>query len=75
MPTLFRNYEPATAERLKNPEPTNWLHIRGNYAGWGYSELDQITANNVNRLQLAWVFSTRAVNAHEAAPLLNNGVM
>ena len=75
IPTLFRNYEPVSAERLKNPEPANWLQIRGNYAGWGYSELDQITRRNVTKLQLAWVFSTGAVNAHEAAPLVNNGVM
>jgi hypothetical protein len=72
---VFRNYEPVTAERLKNPEPANWLQIRGTYAGWGYSELDQITPKNVNKLQLAWVFSTGAVSAHEAAPLVNNGVM
>ena len=39
--------------------------------GLGYSELDQITPKNVNKLQLAWVFST----GHEAAPLVNNGVM
>lgn len=75
VPVVFRNYEPVTAERLKNPEPANWLQIRGTYAGWGYSELDQITPKNVNKLQLAWVFSTGAISAHEAAPLVNNGVM
>jgi alcohol dehydrogenase (cytochrome c) len=75
VPPVFRNYEAVTAERLRNPEPANWLQIRGMYAGWGYSELDQITPKNVNKLQLAWVFSTGAVYAHEAAPLVNNGVM
>jgi len=73
--TIFRDYKAVTAERLKNPEPANWLQIRGGYSGWGYSELDQITPKNVTQLQLAWVFATGAANAHEAAPLVNNGVM
>src|SRR6266566_6807860 len=75
VPPVFRDYKPVTAEGLKNPEPANWLQIRGNYAGWGYSELDQITPANVGQLQLAWVFATGAVGEHEAAPLVNNGVM
>jgi alcohol dehydrogenase (cytochrome c) len=75
LPAALQNYQPVTAERLKNPEPGNWLQIRGAYHGWGYSPLDQITPKNVKRLSLAWVFSTGAVNAHEAAPLVNNGVM
>jgi len=74
-PAVMRNYQPVTAERLKNPEPGNWLQVRGTYNGWGYSPLDQITPANVKQLSLAWVFSTGAVNAHEAAPLVNNGAM
>ena len=75
LPPLLKDYKPVTAARLKNPESGNWLQIRGTYNGWGYSPLDQITPANVNQLQLAWVFSTGAVASHEAAPLVNNGVM
>jgi len=75
LPGILRDYKPVTAERLKNPEAANWLQIRGQYSGWGYSELDQIKPENVKQLQLAWVFATGAGNAHEAAPLVNNGVM
>jgi len=75
VPAVLQNYQPVTAKRLENPEPGNWLQVRGTYNGWGYSPLDQITPNNVKQLSLAWVFSTGAVNAHEAAPLVNNGVM
>ena len=75
VPAVLQNYQPVTAERLRNPEPGNWLQVRGGYNGWGYSPLDQITPANVKQLSLAWVFSTGAVNAHEAAPLVNNGVM
>ena len=75
VPAVLQNYQPVTAKRLENPEAGNWLQVRGTYNGWGYSPLDQITPNNVKQLSLAWVFSTGAVNAHEAAPLVNNGVM
>jgi alcohol dehydrogenase (cytochrome c) len=75
MPAVLRNYQPVTAERLKNPEAGNWLSIRGTYNGWGYSPLDQITPANVARLKPVWVFSTGEARVHEAAPLVNNGVM
>ncbi len=75
IPAVLQHYQPVTTERLRSPEPGNWLQVRGTYNGWGYSPLDQITPANVKQLSLAWVFSTGAVNAHEAAPLVNNGVM
>src|SRR6478609_4969976 len=73
LPAVLRNYQPVTAERLKNPEAGNWLSIRGNYDGWGYSPLDQITPGNVKNLKPVWVFSTGEPKVHEAAPLVNNG--
>ncbi len=75
MPAVLRDYQPVTAERLKNPEDGNWLSIRRTYNGWGYSPLDQITAENVKGLQPVWIFSTGEPKVHESAPLVNNGVM
>jgi alcohol dehydrogenase (cytochrome c) len=75
MPMVLRNYKPVTAERLKNPEDSNWLMIRRTYDGWGYSPLDQITPANVGRLRPVWVFSTGEARVHEAAPIVNNGAM
>src|SRR5712671_2763096 len=75
MPAILRNYQPVTAQRLKNPEANNWLMIRRTYDGWGYSPLAQITATNVTRLRPVWVFSTGETRVHEAAPIVNNGVM
>ena len=40
MPAVLQNYQPVTAERLKNPEDGDWLMIRRTYDGWGYSPLD-----------------------------------
>src|SRR5258706_1830800 len=75
VPAILQNYKPVTTERLKQPEPGDWLMIRGKYDGWGYSPLDQITAANVTRLQPVWIFSTGVASGHEAAPIINNGVM
>ncbi len=75
MPAVLRDYPPVTAERLSNPEDGNWLSIRRTYDGWGYSPLDQITAANVKNLRPVWIFSTGEPKVHEAAPLVNNGVM
>src|SRR5205085_3049713 len=75
VPAVLQNYKAVTAERLKKPEDGNWLMIRRTYDGWGYSPLEQITPANVSRLKPLWVFSTAEARVHEAAPIVNNGVM
>ncbi len=75
IPAVLQNYQPVTAERLLNPEDGNWLMIRRTYNGWGYSPLNQITPANVARLKPVWSFATGEARVHEAAPLVNNGVM
>jgi len=71
----IQDYSPVTAERLKNPEPGNWMHYRRTYDGQGYSPLDQINTSNVKNLVPVWTFSTGVVEGHEAPPVINNGVM
>jgi len=68
-------YTPVTDERLANPEPENWLQYRGNYQSWGYSPLDQITAENIKDLVPVWTLSTGVDEGHQAPPIVNNGVM
>jgi len=70
-----RGYSPVTDQRLLKPEPENWLLIRGNYQGWSYSPLDQITTRNVKKLTLVWSFSTGVESGHQAPPIVNNGMM
>ena len=65
----------VTAERLKQPADGDWLMVRRTYDGWGYSPLDQINTKNVSRLQPVWTMSTGMNNGHEAAPIVNGGVM
>ncbi len=75
VPVALRDYNAVTAERLTQPDDGDWTMIRRTYDGWGYSPLTQITPDNVQRLQPAWVFATGVNSGHEAAPLVNNGVM
>jgi alcohol dehydrogenase (cytochrome c) len=75
VPAVLQNYKSVTAERLKNPEPENWLMNRRTYDGWGYSPLAQITTANVARLRPVWVFSSSDLRPHESPPLVNNGVL
>ena len=75
IPAVLQNYKPVTNERLLKPDDGDWLTYRRTYNGWGYSPLAQITSQNVQRLQPAFVISTGVNNGHEAIPLVNNGVL
>jgi PQQ-dependent dehydrogenase (methanol/ethanol family) len=52
-----------------------WVMPTGNYANWRYSELNQITKDNVGNLQVAWTFSTGVLRGHEGGPLIIGDVM
>ena len=69
------SYYPVTDARLRDPAPDDWLMYRRTYNGWGYSPLDQITTENVERLRPVWSASTGVTEGHEAPPLVNGGVM
>src|SRR5262249_27717703 len=69
------SYSTVTEQRLLNPEPNNWLMYRGNFSGWGYSPLDQITPGNVKKLVPVWSFSTGVTEGHQSPPIVHNGVM
>ncbi|MFZ0064618.1 MAG: lanthanide-dependent methanol dehydrogenase XoxF5 [Pseudolabrys sp.] len=55
--------------------PKDWVMPTGNYANTRYSELKQITASNVGKLQAAWTFSTGVLRGHEGGPLIIGDVM
>jgi lanthanide-dependent methanol dehydrogenase len=52
-----------------------WVMPTGNYANTRHSTLNQITAANVGKLQVAWTFSTGVLRGHEGAPLVVGDVM
>lgn len=67
-------YQPVTDAVLRNPDPSDWIMMRGNYQGWGYSTLDQIKKSNVKGLQLAWA-RLMEPGVNEATPIVYKGVM
>ena len=73
----IRNFTPVTDQMLRNPSPNDWLMVRGNYHGHSHSGLNQITAQNVGQLQLAWVWSMYdgGPNANEPTPLVHDGIL
>src|SRR5687768_17571959 len=72
---ILRTYRPVTAERLRTPEPHNWLSIRRTYDGQAFSPLTELTPANAAQLKLVWRRDTDQVRVHESAPLVNDGVM
>jgi PQQ-dependent dehydrogenase (methanol/ethanol family) len=69
---------PAAAQQaatMPDANDANWPIAPKNYASTRWSSLDQITADNVNRLQLAWTFSLGIDRGQEAAPIVVDGTM
>lgn len=66
----------ANDELLKMQQnPKEWVMPTGNYANHRYSQLKQITAENVGKLQVAWTFSTGVLRGHEGGPLVIGDMM
>ena len=56
-------------------DPKGWVMPAGDYANTRYSKLNQITAANVGKLQVAWTFSTGVLRGHEGGPLIIGDMM
>ncbi len=69
-----RPFVPVTDSMLADPDPAHWLSWRRTLDGWGYSPLDEITADNVATLQLVWT-RTLGEGMQQAAPLIYDGIM
>jgi alcohol dehydrogenase (cytochrome c) len=73
-PHPLADFTPVTDAVLRAPDPADWIMMRGNYQGWGFSTLDQINKANVKGLQLVWARGMKP-GINEAAPLIYKGVM
>src|SRR5713226_6815939 len=56
-------------------DPKGWVMPAGGYDNQRYSKLNQITAANVGKLQVAWTFSTGVLRGHEGGPLIVGNTM
>ena len=70
------------ADNSSNENLSEWPMYRGNASGTGYSVLDQITAENVDNLEVAWSYSLRNDSTDNArnpnsqvTPIVVDGVM
>ncbi|MEC9413300.1 MAG: methanol/ethanol family PQQ-dependent dehydrogenase [Pseudomonadota bacterium] len=51
-------------------DPANWVMPAGNYNNQRYSSLKQINKKNINKLNMAWSFSTGVLRGHEGNSLV-----
>jgi len=68
----------VTFERLRNPEPQNWLMNHRDFGSHRFSPLNLINKSNVKNLKLAFAvpLGGKAGNEYvEATPLVDNGFM
>ncbi len=70
--TTFR---PVTDAMLRRLPADDWLMIRGNYQAWNYSELTEITRDNVGELRLEWIWAMTEGGWNEPAPVVHDGVL
>ena len=56
-------------------EPGQWLSYGRTYDEQRFSPLDQINADNVDQLGLAWSYDTGQQRGHEATPIVVDGRM
>ncbi|MET0314940.1 MAG: lanthanide-dependent methanol dehydrogenase XoxF5 [Hansschlegelia sp.] len=63
----------STVEALKDSK--QWVLQTGDYANTRYSKLDEISKDNVKKLQVAWTFSTGVLRGHEGSPLVVGDIM
>jgi alcohol dehydrogenase (cytochrome c) len=56
-------------------EPQNWLTYSGTYLGHRYSQLTQVTSDNLDDLRIKWIFQARSLQSFITTPLVVDGVM
>jgi len=66
---------PVTDAMLVDPDPDDWLMLRGNYEAWSYSELADINRDNVGELRMQWAWAlTEGGGRNEPAPIVHDGI-
>jgi alcohol dehydrogenase (cytochrome c) len=56
-------------------EPQNWLTYSGTMQSQRFSQLTQITPDNIKNLELQWIFQARSLEKFETTALVVDGVM
>jgi alcohol dehydrogenase (cytochrome c) len=69
------NFVPLTDAALRQPASGDWPMLRRDYSASSFSPLQQITADNAHRLQLAWIWPMRDGGTNQPAPLAYRGTV
>jgi alcohol dehydrogenase (cytochrome c) len=56
-------------------EPQNWLTYSGNVLGHRFSPLTQVTLDNVDQLELQWVWQAKSLEKYETTSLVVDGIL
>ena len=67
-------FVPVTDAVLQRPDAGDWLRWRRDHGATGYSPLDQINRQSVQKLRLAWAWAMEA-GAQQQEPIVYRGVM
>jgi alcohol dehydrogenase (cytochrome c) len=70
-----QNFRLVTDAILRSPAPSDWLMLRHDYSATSYSPLNQITADNVKTIKLAWTWPMREGGTNQPAPIVYNGTL
>jgi alcohol dehydrogenase (cytochrome c) len=66
----------TSALSLAQDAGANWPEYRGDWRGWAYSPLDQITTSNVAKLKVAWIHQPGDIaQGLEATPIVLDDVL
>lgn len=58
-----------------NSDSVDWAKYGNNYENHRFSELNQITTENVEQLELAWSYQTGIKKTFQTSPIVVDGVM
>ena len=70
-----KSFAPVTDAMLHNPPPGEWPMLRHDQSASNFSSLNQINANNVADLQLAWVWPMNEGGTNQPSPLEHDGTI
>lgn len=71
---LLDKVSPVSSAMLLSPPPSEWLQWRRTYNDHGFSPLEEISRDNVGKLQTAWSWSI-APSTTEDTPLEHDGIL
>ena len=69
------DWQSVTAERLRAPEPGDWMSYRRTYDVTAFSPLTEINRDTVRNLRVVWAYSMRDNSRWVATPIVANGLM